>query len=336
MIRWRFRRTENSSGGIGVSIASELGEPCRKFSGLGMRIGACSGTCAFVIKVKMLGNERNHPSTSYHFSGSDVAIRAVWCIAAGALLLVLGEVTPLMAKTPLPKVPEKTDTASAITLISHGVTVALGDKADLDAFVTTSNDKARIKALADALNPGIVDGDKLRAFVAVLGGQPELVRKALAGHILNVGASGLGVLSVEPTRVEAFGAGYRLTIERIVGQRVLARSNVSFDAGLAKQRNAAAEEAVTAANLAVRAVEGGKADSDGLSVGDLRWRRAQAASAWRIAANAWVSAEPADRAAKKAAAAAQKARNLYDMPSGGLIGESPPPKSGAQPGKANP
>lgn len=257
------------------------------------------------------------------------------CIAAGALWLASGGITLLMAKTP-PQPPAKTAKVPALTLVSHGVTVALGDKADLNTFVTAANQKARIKGLPDALNPGIIDADKLGAFVAVLGAQPESVRTALAGHTLNVGASGLGVLSVEPTRVEAFGTGYRLTIERIVGQRVLARANVLFDAGLAKQRTADAEDAVTAANLAVLAVEGGKADPDGLSAGGVRWRRAQAASAWRIVANAWVSAEPADRAAKKAAAEARKAAMAYDMPSGGLISDPAPPKSGPQPGKANP
>ena len=114
---------------------------------------------------------------------------------------------------------------AAPILESQGVTVSLAGTPDLDGFVAAANAGARIKGLDDALNPGILDAAKLRAMVATLPAQPEAVRAALAGHALIVGAPGTGVLAIEPTRADAFGPAYRLTVERLAGVHVLATGN---------------------------------------------------------------------------------------------------------------
>ena len=77
-----------------------------------------------------------------------------------------------------------------VTLESHGVMLPLTGTPDLDAFATAANDKARIKGLDDAVNPGILDAAKLRAMATALAAQPDSVRAALAGHRLIVGAAG--------------------------------------------------------------------------------------------------------------------------------------------------
>jgi hypothetical protein len=218
-----------------------------------------------------------------------------------------------------PSPPAMQAPAPALTLGSHDVTITLGGGTDLTAFVTAANDKARIKGLGDSLNPGIIDAEKLGAMVAALQAQPDTVRAALAGHTLNVGARGLGVLAIEPAAKNAFGPDYRVTIERVVGTHVLAHADFAIDAALARQRTGAAAKAVAAAEHAVHAVEHGKPDPDGLGAGDVRWRRAQAASGWLLLANAWAAAEPGDAGAKKALTAAHKAAKEYAMPSGGRI-----------------
>jgi hypothetical protein len=218
-----------------------------------------------------------------------------------------------------PSMADSKSSAPAPSLASHDVTLTLGPNADLAGFVAAANDKARIKGLPDDLNPGIIDADKLGAMVASLPAQPDDVRAALAGHTLNVGAGGLGVLAIEPTPKNAFGNAYRLTIERVVGTHVLAHADAPIDPALAKQRTEAAAKEVTAAERAMHAVEHGKPDPDGLGAGDVRWRRAQAASGYLLLANAWASAEPDNAAAKKAVASASKAAKSYAMPSGGNI-----------------
>jgi len=206
-----------------------------------------------------------------------------------------------------------------VTLASQDLTVTLDGKTNLDSFIRAANDKSRIKGLADELNPRIIDPAKLRSMVAALPSQPDSVHAALSGHRLNVGTSGLGVLAVEPTAPGAFGPDYHLTIERTAGVHVLAHASLSFDAPLAKQRTAAAKEAVSAAHKAVHAIEKGKTDPDGLDLGDARWRRAQAASGWAIAARAWHAAEPDSTDAQKALAEAEKAVKEYGMPSGAKV-----------------
>jgi hypothetical protein len=142
------------------------------------------------------------------------------------------------------------------------------------------------------------------------------VREKLAGHVLNVGASGLGVLQLEPTSDKGFGPHLELTIERVAGANVLAHASVPVDAATARDRAAAAAQASAAAHQAVVAIEAGGKDPDGLDLGAARWRQAQAARGWLLVAQAWDKAEPHDQAAKQAAAAAQKAASAYDMPSG--------------------
>lgn len=207
----------------------------------------------------------------------------------------------------------------AATLESKGITVSLTEQPELDRFVSDVNARARIKGLDDAVNPGILDPAKLRAMVALLPAQAEEVRAALAGHTLMIDAPVFGVLAVEPTRADAFGPNYRITIRRVAGTHVLAAGNAAMDPALGRLRSEAARSATEAADKAVRAAEKGRHDPDGMDLGGLRWRRAQAAIGWRIAARGWKSAAPGDRAAARAVAAAEKAATTYDMPSGGLI-----------------
>ncbi len=218
--------------------------------------------------------------------------------------------TQAMAQTP---------TEMPVTLESQGITVSLAGTPDLDGFVAAANAKAHLRGLADALNPGIVDPARLHAMVAALPAQPEAVRAALAGHTLSVGAAGFGVLAVEPARADAFGPGYRLTVERLAGTHVLAHAAVAMDAQLARERTVAAKAAVAQAQQAVQSAEKGRADPDGLDLGGLRWRRARAALGWLIAAKGWQSAAPGDAGAKQAVAEAGKAAGAYDMPSGGQV-----------------
>jgi hypothetical protein len=204
-------------------------------------------------------------------------------------------------------------------LESQGIKLALSDKADLDRFVSGANAKARIKGLDDALNPGIIDAAKLRAMVATLAMQPEPVRAALSGHELIVGTDGFGVLAVEPTRPDAFGPAYRITIERMAGPHVLANANPAMDKTLGRSQTQAAAAATAGAAETVKTMEAGKPDPHGLDLGDARWRRAQAARGWVIAARGWREADPGDAAASAALEEARKAMKAYDMPSGGRI-----------------
>jgi hypothetical protein len=209
--------------------------------------------------------------------------------------------------------------AAPLTLESHGVSLSLAGTPDIDGFVAAANARARIKGLDDALNPGILDAAKLRAMVTAIPGQPRAVRDALDGHALIVATDGFGVLAVEPTAAGAFGPAYRITIERLAGNHVLAHADPAMDAGLARTRSAAAEAATTAAHKSVLAAEAGRPDPDGLDTGSVRWRRSQAARAWQIAARAWQRAAPSDPAAARAAAAAGEAAKAYRMPSGGNV-----------------
>jgi hypothetical protein len=208
------------------------------------------------------------------------------------------------------------DTPVALTLESNGVTANLAQAPDLAAFAAQANAKARLKGLDDRLNPGIIDPAKLAAMVAALPAQPPEVRAALSGHGLLL-AAGFGVLAVEPTAADAFGPRYRLTIERTAGTYVLAHADPAIDKAAAKASSVAAQAATTAADRAVAAAEKGRADPDGLDLGTQRWRRAQAARGWRIAAEAWAKSDPADKAAASAAHAADAAVDRFDMPSGG-------------------
>jgi hypothetical protein len=203
-------------------------------------------------------------------------------------------------------------------LESAGVTVSLAGTPDLDRFVTAANAKARIKGLDDAVNPGIIEAAKLRAMVAALPSQPEPVRTALAGHALIVGASGFGVLAVEPTKADAFGPAYRITVERLAGIHVVAQANPAMDKDLGRTRSAAGRAATTAAEEAVKSAEAGRPDPSGLDLGSIRWRRSQAARGWMIAARGWHEADPGDAAAAAELEAAQKAAAAYRMPSGAL------------------
>ena len=204
-------------------------------------------------------------------------------------------------------------------LESHGVTVSLSGTPDLDAFVSAANAKVRIKGLDDLLNPGIIDAAKLRAMVASLPAQPEPVRTALSGHSLIVGAAGFGVLAAEPTRADAFGPSYRITVERLAGVHVVASANPAMDKELARSRTAAARAATEAAVAAVTASEAGRPNPDGLEIGALRRRRASASYGWLIAATAWKNSDAGNGDAAVAYEAARKAASAYDMPSGGLI-----------------
>jgi hypothetical protein len=209
--------------------------------------------------------------------------------------------------------------APIISLTSHDETISLVGTPDLAAFVATANARARIKGLADELNPGILDFAKLNALVASLPLQSASVREQLVGHKLVVDSAGLGVLAIEPTQVDAFASSYTLAIERAAGQYILAHATISFDPALARQRSIAAKAAVAAAERAVAAIGQGKADPDGLDAGGARWRRSQAAAGWLLIARAWQSAEPANLEAKEAVITAEKSARRYAMPSGGRL-----------------
>jgi hypothetical protein len=206
-----------------------------------------------------------------------------------------------------------------LVLESRDVTVTLIDRADLDRFVIEANVRGRIKGLDDAVNPDIIDAGKLRAMVAALPMQTDDVRAALAGHKLIVNNSGFGVLAVEPTRADAFGPSYRITIERMAGIHVLAHANPAMDKDLARSRAAAARAATESAVAAVKSIEGGRPDPDGGDLGGVRWRRARAARGWVIAAGAWQEADPTDAAALSSLEEAKRAVRSFDMPSGGLV-----------------
>jgi len=210
-------------------------------------------------------------------------------------------------------------TTLPLTLESNGVAVALDGTPDLDSFAAAANAKARIKGLDDELNPGIIDPPKLRGMVAALPAQKDDVRAAMAGHTLLVASPGFGVLAIEPTRSDVFGLAYQITIRRVGPTYVQATSNAEIDPAQARIRAAAAKAAVGAADKAVQAAEKGRPDPDGMELGELRWRRAQAAVGWRLIARAWVAAAPQDHDAARALAAAEKAADAFDMPSGARL-----------------
>src|SRR3974390_1177267 len=101
-------------------------------------------------------------------SNGNSAFRATAIVAAGCLWFASTALTQTMADTTPTNSSQK-----AITLYSHNLSLVLDDKANLGVFADAVNDKARIKGLADTLNPGILDVEKLRALVAALAGQPE-------------------------------------------------------------------------------------------------------------------------------------------------------------------
>lgn len=192
------------------------------------------------------------------------------------------------------------------SLEARGVAMPLVEPLDVEGFVAAVNAKARIAGLDDAVNPGLLDAGKLRGFVGVLARQPAAFQGRVVGRLIGVGSAGLGVLAIEPTAEGAFGAGYRLEIEREAGNRVLLVGHPAIDGALAQARAAASEAATLAADHAVAAGGG--------DLGALRWRRYQAARGWLIVASAWARVDAKGSAAslERARAAAKK----FSMPGG--------------------
>jgi len=206
-------------------------------------------------------------------------------------------------------------TVSGIRLEAHGDIFETGPGADVEAFVSAANAKVRVAGLDDALNPRALDPSKVQALLTRLPDQSHKLRLALAGHALRLGAPGLGVLAVEPTTPNGFDSSYTLVVERTVGNRLLARAKIAVDPTLARDKATRAQAATFEADRAVKAAEKGSTPGEDLQ--NLRWRRAQAASAWRVIADAWHSAFPKDATASKARIASHEAVAHFDMPSGG-------------------
>lgn len=188
---------------------------------------------------------------------------------------------------------------------------------DLAAFVKAVNATAHLDGLPDALNPQVLDLDKLVAFVAALPRLPAPTRRRLAGRELYLGASGLGVGTAEPTHSTAFQRPFDLFIAPNSAPAVVARASVAADPALAQQRAAAARAAVVAAGALATQLNRARTGPMTAAEGAALARQDAAARAWLLNAQAWAAA-PASPAARASLAAAKKAVQAFGRPSGAL------------------
>jgi hypothetical protein len=206
----------------------------------------------------------------------------------------------------------------------HGISLRIGEQVvplstpaarDLREAIEAANHRNRVEGLPDTLNPSIIDADKAARFVAALPAQPAETLERLSGHELAVDWSDLGLGAADPTRADAFSAPFRLIIDDVQGRQVIAHTTVPVDPALAKSRAADAKAAFDAAQADVTAMEAVHPMPTGAS--SARWRRSQAAFAWRLNAAAWAKSAPQDKQAATSLATAKAAVANYTMPSGG-------------------
>ena len=197
--------------------------------------------------------------------------------------------------------------------VGHAVLDA-SDATAIAAAVAASNSAERIEGLPDALNPGIIDPAKAAALLASLRGTAANTAAVLAGGALYLNAPALRIAATAPTTAASFAQPFRLEVQEVQGDTVLARATVAPDCDLARAQAAAARASMAAAEQAVTASERqNSGDSAALrALSDARARRYAIAQAWRENAAAMV--ECGDEVAAADLRAAERAARVTLVP----------------------
>ena len=193
-------------------------------------------------------------------------------------------------------------------------TVAAASASAVAEAIATSNAESRLEGLPDTLNPGIIDPAKAEALLRALPGLPPDMLAPLAGRALYLNAAGLRVGASAPTTPASFAAPFRLEVEEVQGQLVIARATVPTDCGLARTRAAEARQQTGASELEVKALEARRRSAAGKpdegealrALSSALSRRSAAANAWRQNADAVAHCSPGDAVAAQDLAEAKR------------------------------
>jgi hypothetical protein len=220
-------------------------------------------------------------------------------------------------------------------LTKYSVTIRVGHtqiepSTDASKRITSAvdqhNQNIRIPGLDDQLNPGVLDPEKITAFLGNLHSLPEETMQQLQNKILYLNAPTLLLGTASPVTSEILKNGYSLVISHgNKGQLIQPTLNAPIDKTRARDIANRAREATTQFNQDVERLESqvaaiqNQTESEDLGVvlrelSQAKSKRFAAASVWRDSITALAKVEPENQSLLTEVQEAQEAAQKYISP----------------------
>jgi hypothetical protein len=204
--------------------------------------------------------------------------------------------------------------------IGHTVLPPTATFKALRAAIEQSNSRFRLAGLVDELNPDIIDVDKALALMAFVPTFAKKAPKRFASRLLYLSNGGLRIGSADASMAAGFFGPFKLEVEEVKGELLLARSTVPVVPQLARERSTQAQSQLAAENARIDQLEvamqaAPEASEQRRAMLNERtqalWRRSALVRSWSANAELLNRQLGAGAAAKAEVEAAEKAVKKY-------------------------